>query len=92
MRNAEAGPLCAAPHRKADRAAVELQLARIMASTHFRNSKRSQALLGYVVDASLAANTNSLKERCIGAAVFSRGLAYDTTQDPIVRNAAIDVR
>ncbi len=71
---------------------MELQLARIMAGTHFRNSKRSQALLGYVVDASLAANTNSLKERCIGAAVFSRGLAYDTTQDPIVRNAAIDVR
>lgn len=40
----------------------------------------------------MAGETDSLKERCIGAAVFSRDTAYDTAQDPIVRNAAIDVR
>jgi len=78
--------------RELDPAAVHLQLARILASPHFRNSKRSQSLLRYVVNASLSGDTNSLKERCIGAAVFSRDLAYDTAQDPIVRNAAIDVR
>jgi len=89
--NAEASQTGGAPGHL-DAAAVRLQLAKILASPHFRNSKRSQSLLRYVVDATLAADTNSLKERCIGAAVFSRELAYDTAQDPIVRNAAIDVR
>lgn len=71
---------------------MQLQLAKVLASPHFRNSKRSQSLLRYVVEAQLAGEADSLKERCIGAAVFSRDTAYDTAQDPIVRNAAIDVR
>jgi hypothetical protein len=82
----------AMPTRAIDRDVVLSQLERILANSHFRNSKRSQALLRYVVEASLAADLNSLKERCIGVAVFHRDPAYDTTQDPIVRNAAIDVR
>jgi hypothetical protein len=49
-------------------------------------------LLRFVVQAALAGDQNSLKERCIGAAVFGREPAYDTAQDPIVRNAAIEVR
>jgi hypothetical protein len=72
--------------------AVRAQVASLLASPHFRNSKRSQALLRFVVDAALAGDPNSLKERCIGAAVFGREAAYDTAQDPIVRNAAIEVR
>src|SRR4029079_18216971 len=75
-----------------DHAAVHTQLARLLESPHFRNSKRSQALLRFVVQAALAGDQNSLKERCIGAAVFGRAPAYDTAQDPIVRNAAIEVR
>src|SRR5919206_2447051 len=75
-----------------DRVAVHAQLARLLESPHFRNSKRSQALLRFVVQAALAGDQNSLKERCIGAAVFGRESSYDTAQDPIVRNAAIDVR
>src|SRR5678809_755457 len=75
-----------------DHAAVHAQLARLLESPHFRNSKRSQALLQFVVQAALAGDQNSLKERCIGAAVFGREPAYDTAQDPIVRNAAIEVR
>lgn len=75
-----------------DHAAVHAQLARLLQSPHFRNSKRSQALLRFVVEAVLAGDHNSLKERCIGAAVFGREAAYDTAQDPIVRNAAIEVR
>src|SRR6476469_3719490 len=75
-----------------DHSAVHAQLARLLESPHFRNSKRSQALLRFVVDAALAGDPNSLKERCIGAAVFGRETAYDTAQDPIVRNAAIEVR
>src|SRR6476469_8177287 len=75
-----------------DHAAVHAQLARLLESPHFRNSKRSQGLLRFVVQAALAGDQNSLKERCIGAAVFGREAAYDTAQDPIVRNAAIEVR
>src|SRR6476619_5593120 len=75
-----------------DHAAVHAQLARLLQSSQFRNSKRSQALLRFVVQAALAGDQNSLKERCIGAAVFGREAAYDTAQDPIVRNAAIEVR
>jgi hypothetical protein len=75
-----------------DHAAVHAQLARLLESPHFRNSKRSQALLRFVVQAALAGDQSSLKERCIGAAVFGREPAYDTAQDPIVRNAAIEVR
>src|SRR6476619_314768 len=75
-----------------DHAAVHAQLARLLESPHFRNSKRSQSLLRFVLQAALAGDQNSLKERCIGAAVFGREPAYDTAQDPIVRNAAIEVR
>src|SRR3954463_4763954 len=75
-----------------DHAAVHAQLARLLESPHFRNSKRSQALLRFVVQAALAGDQNSLKERCIGAEAFGREAAYDTAQDPIVRNAAIEVR
>src|SRR3954447_3165553 len=75
-----------------DHAAVHAQLARVLESPHFRNSKRSQALLRFVVEAALSGDQNSLKERCVGAAVFGRDTDYDTSQDPVVRNAAIEVR
>lgn len=75
-----------------DHAAVHSQLAKILGSPHFRTSKRSQALLRFVVEAALGGDQNALKERCVGAAVFGREAAYDTAQDPIVRNAAIEVR
>jgi len=75
-----------------DDAAVIAQLAKVLGSTHFRNSKRSQALLRFVVEAALTGDQNSLKERCVGIGVFGRDTAYDTAQDPVVRNAAIEVR
>jgi len=75
-----------------DHAAVNSQLARILESPHFRNSKRSQALLRFILESALTGDHTPLKERSIGAAVFGREIAYDTAQDPIVRNAAIEVR
>ena len=75
-----------------DHAAVNSQLARILESPHFRNSKRSQALLRFILESALSGDHAPLKERSIGAAVFGREIAYDTAQDPIVRNAAIEVR
>jgi len=79
----------AMPH---DSVAVHTQLAKVLGSAHFRNSKRSQALLSYVVGAALGGDQQPLKERCIGTAVFGRATSYDTGQDPVVRNAAIEVR
>ena len=88
--NTDAGRLVVALDH--DHTAVHSQLAKILESPHFRNSKRSGSLLRFVVEAAVAGDQNSLKERCIGAAVFGRETAYDTAQDPIVRNAAIEVR
>jgi len=88
--NPDPGHVSAAPGH--DPAAVHTQLAKILKSPHFRNSKRSQALLCFAVEGALTGDYNSLKERGIGAAVFGRDAAYDTAQDPIVRNAAIEVR
>src|SRR4051794_17456269 len=75
-----------------DPAPVHAQLAKLLASSHFRQSKRSQGLLRFVVEAALSGDASCLKERHIGAVVFGRDTAYDTAQDPVVRNAAIEVR
>ena len=75
-----------------DHAAVNSQMAKILESPHFRNSKRSQALLRFILESALSGDHAPLKERSIGAAVFGREISYDTAQDPIVRNAAIEVR
>ena len=75
-----------------DHAAVNSQLTKILESPHFRNSKRSQALLRFILESALTGDHAPLKERSIGAAVFGREISYDTAQDPIVRNAAIEVR
>src|SRR5438045_4597721 len=75
-----------------DHSAVNSQLTRILESPHFRNSKRSQALLRFILESALSGDHAPLKERSIGAAVFGRDVSYDTAQDPIVRNAAIEVR
>ena len=73
-------------------AAIRSQLASILESAHFRNSKRSQALLRFVVSELLEGHQDLLKERTIGVTVFGREPDYDTTQDAIVRNAAVEVR
>ena len=79
-------------HHSAVQSHVQSQLAKVLESPHFRRSKRSQSLLRFVTEAALAGDQNSLKERYIGTAVFERVATYDTALDPIVRNAAIEVR
>jgi hypothetical protein len=49
-------------------------------------------LLQYIVDQTLAGRFEMLKERIIGANVFSRRPDYDTNDDPIVRARAAEVR
>ncbi len=71
---------------------VRAELGRLLRSDHFKNSKRSQALLTYIVEETLAERSDQLKERLVGINVFGRDPDYDTSEDPVVRNAAIEVR
>lgn len=71
---------------------IRAQLQRVLASTELRNSKRCRIFLTYVVEATLEGHSDRIKERSIGVEVFGRSLGYDTNDDPVVRNVAIDVR
>jgi len=68
------------------------QLERLVASVHFRNSKRYPALLRYLVEQTLFGRTDCLKERTLGIEVFGRPADYDTNADPVVRISAGEVR
>lgn len=71
---------------------IERTLAEIFRSAPFRASKQSQQLLRYVVENSLSGHSELLKERLIGVYVFGRQPDYDTSDDPIVRARAAEVR
>jgi hypothetical protein len=75
-----------------DPVAVRAQLEKLLASSHLKNSRRSQDLLRFVVRAVLDGNPDRIKERTVGVEVFGRELEYDTNHDSVVRNAAIEVR
>lgn len=77
---------------RADAATLRAQLDRILNSTHFKNSKRCQSLLAYVVEEAIQGHLDRLKERTIGVEVFGRNPAYDTNEDGVVRTAAAEVR
>jgi hypothetical protein len=68
------------------------RLAVIKNSHAFCNSARSKEFLSYVVEQALAGHTELLKERSIGVDLFHRAPAYDTSEDPIVRVKAGEVR
>jgi hypothetical protein len=80
------------PHTAADRDMVADELDAILASHHFRNSKRYPALLKYVVNKTLDGQASQLKERMLGIEVFDRAADYDTSTDPVVRFSASEVR
>lgn len=71
---------------------VKEQLERILVSSLFRNSKRFPDFLRYTVNHALSGETEGLKERTIGTAVFGRDPDYDTSTDPVVRVTAAEVR
>src|SRR5262245_11089918 len=79
------------PDTQADKDAVREQLARVLSSTTFRNSRRFPPFLRYTVEHGLS-SSEPLTERIIGQEVFGREPGYDTAQDPIVRMAAAEVR
>jgi hypothetical protein len=80
------------PTSEIDRAAVLGQMNRLLNSRHFRNSKRYPVLLEYLIRETLAGNSNSLKERLLGIAVFHRPADYDANADPVVRVTAAEIR
>jgi hypothetical protein len=78
------------PLEKAD--AVQVELERVLGSSLFRGSRRCQSLLRRVVEQSVTGDVDSLKERALGADVFGRPVDYDTSQDPVVRTSAAEIR
>ena len=80
------------PGSEQDRQLIRDELAALLKTVHFANSKRYPALLSYVVEKTLAERTDELKERILGIEVFHRSPDYDTNSDTIVRVAAGEVR
>ncbi len=67
-------------------ALVRAELARVLASPQFDAALNSQRLLRYLVEHTLAGNTERLKETVLGLEVFRRPMRrYDPSRDSIVR-------
>ena len=75
-----------------DHDAIRAQLARILGSPAFQRSQRASALLRYVVERTLAGETDRLKEYTLGAEALDRGVAFDPRTDPTVRAEASRLR
>lgn len=71
---------------------VLAELHRVLNSPLFRSSRRCRDLLRAVTEHSVNGTVDYLKERSLGVEVFGRPLDYDTSQDPIVRASAAEVR
>ena len=80
------------PETETQRSAIHLQLARILASPLFSNSKRCTDLFRFTVELALAGKKGNLKERSLGIDVFKREPDYDTNRDPVVRTTAVEIR
>src|SRR5579872_196254 len=78
------------PSDKAEEIRTELE--RVLASQHFRTSRRCQTLLRHVTQQALSGDISPLKERTLGVDVFGREPDYDTAQDPVVRATAAEIR
>jgi hypothetical protein len=80
------------PSTQAEKEAVVQQLERLLENPHFHKSKRFPVFLRFVVTEVLAGRADRLKERTIGIEVFGKDPNYDTTEDPIVRVTAGEIR
>jgi len=80
------------PSSETEKAAVQQQLEKLLATALFNSSKRYPSFLKYVVAHTLAGQTHQLKERVLGVEIFGRAADYDTNSDPIVRVTAAEIR
>ena len=61
-------------------------------SSQFKHSKRYPRFLSKIVDCTLSGDLEELRERTLGHSVFDRAPDYDTSDDPIVRITAGEIR
>ena len=80
------------PRSDSERAAVRLQMERILSHDLFKHSRRYPVLFRYIVERTLDDVTDRLKERTLGIEVFGREADYDTNLDPVVRTTAGEIR
>ena len=80
------------PRSDSERAAVRLQMERILSHDLFKHSRRYPVLFRYVVERTLEQGADHLKERSLGIEVFGREADYDTNLDPVVRTTAGEIR
>jgi hypothetical protein len=78
------------PAEKAEQVLAEME--HVLASPLFRASRRCQTLLRRIVEQTAAGNIECLKERPLGIEVFGRAADYDTSQEPVVRASAAEIR
>jgi len=71
---------------------VRKALDRILASSGFANAERMSRFLRYVVERSLAGESDQIKEYAIGVDVFGRNADYDPRLDSLVRVEARRLR
>jgi hypothetical protein len=80
------------PSTEHEKTAIKEQLDRLLLDPYFSHSKRYPAFLRFVVAHFLEEKIDCLKERVLGIEVFGRAPDYDTTEDPIVRVTAAEIR
>jgi Tol biopolymer transport system component len=72
--------------------AVQRHLKKVLASSEFARSERAAAFLTYIVTRALDQDSETLKERTIGIAVFERPEDWDPKLDTTVRTEARRLR
>jgi hypothetical protein len=80
------------PKTEEEKDQVRRQMERLLATAHFRNSRRYPALLRFIVEETLEGRGEFLKERLLGVRVFNRPPDYDTADDPIARVTIAEIR
>jgi hypothetical protein len=71
---------------------IRQQLNRLLGNSFFSHSKRFPTFLRFVVEQTLAGESENIKERTLGIEIFGRDAEYDTASDPIVRVTAAEIR
>ena len=75
-----------------DAVLIREALGDVLKSAPFRNTRQCQSFLRYMVEHTLAGESDLLRERVIGTEVFGRSHDYETGEDPVVRTRAGEVR
>ena len=77
---------------ESEQRAIREELARILNSAPFQQSRRRQRFLEYIVNETLAGRGERLKGYNVALAVFDRPNTFDAALDPVVRIEAARLR